>query len=198
MSKPMLVTLPFVLLLLDYWPLDRIKGQLWNRVVEKIPLIALSAISSIATFGTERCSRTHGGITHMGTNQQRCSQLCSLPLADGLAWGRLAVFYPHPENRLLFWEIIFSLLFMSITALAIVLRKKRSYLIMGWLWYLGMLVPVIGLVQVGWQGRADRYTYLPQIGLYIAATWGVTDLTALFRHQLRILSTAAMLIISAL
>src|SRR4030095_1073960 len=112
---------------------------------------------------------------------------------------RLAVFYPHPENRLPLWEIIsFLLLPICITAVAVALRKRRPYLVTGWLWYLGMLVPVIGLVQVGWQGRADRYTYLPQIGLYIAVTWAVTDLTTLWRHQRTILSVAALLTIGLL
>src|ERR1041385_6749256 len=111
----------------------------------------------------------------------------------------LAVFYPHPENRLSLWEISFSLLLLlCTTVVAIALRKQRPYLITGWLWYLGTLVPVIGLVQVGWQGRADRYTYLPQIGLYIAITWALTDLTTLWRHQRTILSTAALLIVGAL
>jgi Tfp pilus assembly protein PilF len=112
---------------------------------------------------------------------------------------RLAVFYPHPENRTPLWEIIASLLLLiCLTVLAIALRKQRPYLITGWLWYLGMLVPVIGLVQVGWQGRADRYTYLPQIGLYIAITWAVADLTALRRRQRTILSAAAILSIGVL
>jgi cytochrome c-type biogenesis protein CcmH/NrfG len=112
---------------------------------------------------------------------------------------RLAVFYPHPENQLPLWEIVCCLvLLICITAVAIALGKERPYLITGWLWYLGMLVPVIGLVQVGWQGRADRYTYLPQIGLYIAATWGVGGLTALYRHQRTTLSTAALVVIGAL
>jgi len=110
----------------------------------------------------------------------------------------LAVFYPHPENRLPLWEIVCCLLvLMGITVAAIVMRKQRPYLLTGWLWYLGMLVPVIGLVQVGWQGRADRYTYLPQIGLYIAAGWAVTDLTALYRHQRATLSTVAIVVIAA-
>jgi protein O-mannosyl-transferase len=111
----------------------------------------------------------------------------------------LAVFYPHPENRLPLWEIISSLLLLiCITTVAIALRKQRPNFITGWLWYLGMLVPVIGLVQVGWQGRADRYTYLPQIGLYIAVTWLVADLTAFWRRQRTILSTAAILTIGVL
>jgi len=145
MSKPMLVTLPFVLLLLDYWPLDRIKGQLWKRVAEKIPLIALSAVSSVITFLVQK-----GAV----------GQAEELPILERI------------NNAVV------------------------SYVL--WLWYLGMLVPVIGLVQVGWQGRADRYTYLPQIGLYIAATWAVTDLTALYRHQRATLSTVAILVIAAL
>src|SRR5436305_9697507 len=90
----------------------------------------------------------------------------------------LAVFYPHPENRLPLWQISSSfLLLVCVTAVAIALRKQRPYLITGWLWYLGTLVPVIGLVQVGWRGRADRYTYLSEIGLYITVTCALTDLT---------------------
>src|SRR5260370_8363805 len=87
---------------------------------------------------------------------------------------------------------------MGITVAAIVMRKQRPYLLTGWLWYLGMLVPVIGLVQVGWQGRADRYTYLPQSGLYIAVTWALTDLTISWRHQRTILRAASLLTIGLL
>jgi protein O-mannosyl-transferase len=206
MSKPMLVTLPLVLLILDYWPLSRIGGrrsgarrQLLMPVLEKIPLIALSAVSSLVTLLAQKGA--------VGWTEQ-------LPIADRInnavvsyaayIWQmfwpvRLAVFYPHPEHRLPLGEIISCLLLLiCITAVAVVLRKQRPYLITGWLWYLGMLVPVIGLVQVGWQGRADRYTYLPQIGLYIAATWAVADLTALWRHQRTILSAAAIFIIGVL
>ncbi|PYL84036.1 MAG: hypothetical protein DMF17_12000 [Verrucomicrobia bacterium] len=90
---------------------------------------------------------------------------------------KLAVFYPHPDNRLLLWQIFLALaLLIAITVAVIALRQKRPYLIAGWLWYLGMLVPVIGLVQVGEQARADRYTYLPQVGLYLALTWTIVDL----------------------
>jgi len=199
MSKPMLVTLPFVLLLLDYWPLDRIKGQLWKRLVEKIPLIALSALSSIATFLAQKAAV--GWTADLPISERINNAVVSYVLYIWqMLWPvNLAVFYPHPENRLPLWEIICSLLLLiCITAVAITLRKQRPYLIAGWLWYLGMLVPVIGLVQVGWQGRADRYTYLPQIGLYIAVTSAVTDLTALWRHQRSILSAAAILTIAVL
>jgi protein O-mannosyl-transferase len=199
MSKPMLVTLPFVLLLLDYWPLDRIKGQLWKRVLEKIPLIALSAVSSIITFLVQKGAV--GRTEELPILERINNAVVSYVLYIWqMLWPvNLAVFYPHPENRLTLWEIISCLLLLiCITAVAVALRKQRPYLITGWLWYLGMLVPVIGLVQVGWQGRADRYTYLPQIGLYIAATWGLADLTALYRHQRTILSAAAILVIGAL
>jgi protein O-mannosyl-transferase len=205
MSKPMLVTLPFVLLLLDYWPLGRITdqrshtGQLLSLLVEKIPLIALSAVSSVVTFLAQR-----GAI---GWTEQ----LPMLPRVNNalvsyviyvrqMFWpANLAVFYPHPENRLSPWEISLALaVLIGITMAAAILRKKAPYFIMGWFWYLGMLVPVIGLVQVGWQGHADRYTYLPQIGLYIAGTWAFADLTASWRRRRVLLIAAALLVVAAL
>jgi len=199
MSKPMLVTLPFVLLLLDYWPLDRIRGQFWMRLLEKLPLVALSAISSIATLVAQKGAV--GWTEDLPIFERINNAVVSYILYIWqMFWpARLAVFYPHPENALPPWEIIASLLLLiCITAVAIALRKQRPYLITGWLWYLGMLVPVIGLVQVGWQGRADRYTYLPQIGLYIAVTWAVADLTASWRRQRTILSVAALLVVGVL
>jgi protein O-mannosyl-transferase len=206
MSKPMLVTLPLVLLVLDYWPLCRIgcqaldgRRQLLMPVLEKIPLIALSAASSVVTFLVQRGAV--GWKEDLPVLERINNAVVSYVLYIWqMLWPvNLAVFYPHPENRLPDWEIVSCLLLLTcITAGAIALRKQRPYFITGWLWYLGMLVPVIGLVQVGWQGRADRYTYLPQVGLYIAATWGVADLTALYRHQRSIVSTAAVLVIGAL
>jgi len=199
MSKPMLVTLPFVLLLLDYWPLDRIRGQVSKRVLEKIPLIALSTVSSIATLVAQKGAV--GYTEELPVLERFNNAVLSyvLYIWQMLSPVNLAVFYPHPENRLPLWQISSSfLLLICVTAVAIALRKKRPYLITGWLWYLGTLVPVIGLVQVGWQGRADRYTYLPQIGLYIAVTWALTDLTISWRHRRTILSAAALLTIGLL
>ena len=199
MCKPMLVTLPFVLLLIDYWPLDRIKGQLWKRIAEKIPLIALSAVSSVITFLVQKGAV--GRTEELPIFERINNAIVSYVLYIWqMFWPvNLAVFYPHPENRLPLWEIVFCILILvCITVAAIALRKQRPYLLTGWLWYLGMLVPVIGLVQVGWQGRADRYTYLPQIGLYIAVTWGVANLTALHRHRRAILGAVATLVIAAL
>ena len=206
MSKPMLVTLPFVLLLLDYWPLSRIRDpfcdirrRLLTLVLEKIPLMALSAVSSVVTFLAQKGAV---GETEQLPVLTRINNAVVSYVAYiwQMLWPvSLAVFYPHPENRLPLWEIISSLLLLiCVTALAITLRKQRPYFVTGWLWYLGMLVPVIGLVQVGWQGRADRYTYLPQIGLYIAGTWAVAEFTASWRRQRAILSAAAILTIALL
>jgi Tfp pilus assembly protein PilF len=206
MSKPMLVTLPFVLLLLDYWPLRRIRNkgskvgrQVLRLLVEKIPLIALSAVSSLVTFLAQRGAL---GWTEQLPILARISNalLSYVVYLRQMFWpANLAVFYLHPENRVASSEIILAAtVLIGITITAIILQKNAPYLITGWLWYLGMLVPVIGLVQVGWQGHADRYTYLPQIGLYIAATWAVADLTTLWRHQRTILGTTAILTIGVL
>src|SRR3989440_1615284 len=199
MSKPMLVTLPLLLLLLDYWPLNRMKEQVLKRVLEKIPLIVLSVISSIATLVAQKGAV---GYTEELPILERINNavVSYLLYIWQMLWPvNLAVFYPHPENRLPLWEIIVSLLLLiSITVVVIALRPQRPYLITGWLWYLGMLVPVIGLVQVGWQGRADRYTYLPQIGLYIMGTWTVADWSASWRHQREILGASAAIIIGVL
>src|SRR5438445_3324604 len=208
MCKPMLVTLPFVLLVLDYWPLGRIRGQksdvsghenLVMLVVEKIPLVGLSAISSVVTFLAQRGAV---GWTEQLPVLARINNAIVTYAAYvwQMLWPvKLAVFYPHPESRLPLWEIILCLLLLiGITAAAVVLRKSRPYFITGWLWYLGMLVPVIGLVQVGWQGRADRYTYLPQIGLYIAITWGIADVTAAWRWQREILTAGTAIVVGLL
>ena len=201
MSKPMLVTLPFVLLLLDYWPLGRIRGQkkLLTLILEKIPLIVLSAVSSVVTFLAQRGAV--GWTDQLPILARIKNAVVTYVVYIGqMLWPvKLAVFYPHPENRLPVSEIILAFaILIAATAAAFVLRKKGPYLVTGWLWYLGMLVPVIGLVQVGWQGHADRYTYLPQIGLYVLLTWAVADLTARWRHQREILNVSAAVVISVL
>ncbi len=206
MSKPMLVTVPFVLLLLDYWPFRRIADQrsrpghqLLSLLVEKIPLIALSAVSSAVTFFAQRGAL--GWTDQLPMLARINNALVTYVIyVRQMFWpANLAVFYPHPENRLSPWEISLALtVLIGITMAAVILRKKAPYYIMGWFWYLGMLVPVIGLVQVGWQGHADRYTYLPQIGLYIAGTWAFADLTASWRRRRTLLIAAALLVVAAL
>ena len=206
MSKPMLVTLPFVLLLLDYWPLGRFDAhrsntgrQVLQLIMEKIPLITLSAVSSLITFLAQRGAI---GWTEQLPMSERITNafVAYVIYIRQMFWPtELAVFYPHPENRLPIWEVSLALIILvGIMAAAFVLRKRAPYLVTGWLWYLGMLVPVIGLLQVGWQGHADRYTYLPQIGLYIAVTWALTDLIRSWRFQRTALSAAALIVIGAL
>jgi tetratricopeptide (TPR) repeat protein len=206
MSKPMLVTVPFVLLLLDYWPLKRTERQRSQvgpqpakLVLEKVPLLLLSAVSSMITFFVQRAAV--GFTEDLPVFPRVTNALVSYVAYIGqMLWPvKLAVFYPHPENRLPSWEIILALaVLVAVTTAAILLCRAAPYFVTGWLWYLGMLVPVIGIVQVGWQSHADRYTYLPQIGLYIAATWGVADLMTSWRHQRNILWTAAVVILALL
>jgi tetratricopeptide (TPR) repeat protein len=206
MSKPMLVTLPFVLLLLDYWPLNRMEGagsnarrQLLKLLVEKIPLIALSAVSSTVTFLAQRGAIGWTEQLPMLARINNATVTCVIYVRQMLWPINLAVFYPHPESRLTSWEISLALVVLiGITTAAVILRKNAPYFVTGWLWYLGMLVPVIGLVQVGWQGRADRYTYLPQIGLYIAISWAIADLTASWQRRRLFLAATALLVIGAL
>jgi Flp pilus assembly protein TadD len=206
MSKPMLVTLPFVLLLLDYWPLGRLKlkrsntgSQSLQLVLEKTPLIALSTVSSVVTFLAQRGAI--GWIEQLPVSERISNALVAYVIyIRQLFWpAGLAVFYPHPENRLPVSEISLAfIILVGITVAAFVFRSKAPYFVTGWLWYLGMLVPVIGLIQVGWQGHADRYTYLPQIGLYIAITWAVTDFTRTWRFQRMALGLAALIVVGAL
>src|SRR5437660_41578 len=218
MSKPMLVTLPFVLLLLDYWPLKRfvpspsVKSKAkwldwWERqsrklsglMLEKIPLIALSAISATVTFLAQR--QALGWTEDLPVSLRFNNAVVTyIAYIWQMLWPvKLAVFYPHPENRLPIWEIVLALaVLIAITVAGIVLRRKRPYFITGWLWYLGMLVPVIGVIQVGWQGRADRYTYLPQIGLYVLSGWAVADLSASWHRQRQIAAVGAAILLGAL
>jgi tetratricopeptide (TPR) repeat protein len=184
MSKPMLVTLPFVLLLFDYWPLRRIGGQnsevgsrLRRLITEKIPLFALSALSCIATLLTQR--QGPNAIDQLPFLWRLNNSFVSyVTYIWQMLWpARLAVFYPHPNDRLPLLEVTAAIAFLvGISLLVTYLRRTKPYLVTGWFWYLGMLVPVIGLVQVGEQAHADRYTYLPQIGLYIMIAWTVGDL----------------------
>ena len=167
MCKPMLVTLPLVLLLLDYWPLQR-KESAGGLVMEKLPLLALSAASCAATLLAQ-----HGAI--------QSTEFYSLPLRFGnalvtcliylgqMVWpSGLAAFYPYPLNGPPAWEVALAgILLASLSIVAWGGRRKQPWLLMGWLWYLAMLLPVIGIIQVGMQAHADRYTYLPQIGICV-------------------------------
>ena len=200
MSKPMLVTTPVVLLLLDYWPLRRFeKSTTVKLLIEKVPLFALSAGSVVMTLWAQgfalgsteflplKSRITNAVFSYFEYVRQMCFPHDLVP------------FYVHPENRLEIWRLAMAVVVLVlITVIAFVRRRQNPYLVVGWLWYLVMLIPVIGIVQVGLQGHADRYTYLPQVGLYVAVTWLVWDLTKDGRAQKAVLSGAAIAAIATL
>jgi len=174
MAKPMLVTLPFVLLLLDYWPLGRMRDShsLRRLVLEKLPMLALSAVSCVVT------SLAQGGAIQsidqfpLDVRLQNALVSYAVYLRQFFYPVGLAVFYPHPEKSLPLWQTAGAMLLVAgLSGYAILRRRERPWLPVGWFWFLGMLVPVIGLVQVGRQAMADRYAYLPQIGLALALAW---------------------------
>lgn len=179
MAKPMLMTLPLLLLLLDWWPLDR-RGEGWRRlVIEKLPLFALAAASAAVTFVAQRAGGTVSPLKLNSPGERAANAVVAYVSYLGkTVWpAKLAVFYPHPGKTLPLWIVAASAgVLVIITALIIRGAYRRPYLIVGWLWYLVTLVPVIGLVQVGSQGMADRYTYIPLIGIFLIAAWGIPDL----------------------
>jgi Flp pilus assembly protein TadD len=183
MSKPMLVTLPVVLLLLDYWPLNRfevknrkskieiLRALLW----EKRAFLALSAGSCVVTLLAQRGAMKSFESLPLATRIGAALLSYKTYLVEMIYPAGLAAFYPFPL-RPPFWGMAMAgLLLFVISAIAWAERRTRPWLLMGWLWYLVMLLPVLGLVQVGGQAHADRYTYLPQIGIYVAVTWLATE-----------------------
>jgi hypothetical protein len=201
MCKPMLVTLPFVLLLLDYWPLKRFTqpdGRLvpWRLIAEKVPLLALSGAACVATLFAQK-EAIHSLPLSLRISNALVSYVAYL--GQMIYPAGLAVYYPYPENGLPLWKIIAAfVLLLVISAGALAARRKQPWFLFGWLWYLGMLVPVIGVLQVGSQAQADRYTYLPQIGLYIALAWAAKDLTVSWRYRRQVLGVAATIVLAAL
>jgi tetratricopeptide (TPR) repeat protein len=198
MSKPMLVTLPFLLLLLDFWPLRRTGS--WRLLAwEKVPFLLLSAAVCVVTVLAQK--DTAALFQNLPLPWRIGNALVAYTDYIGqMFWpAGLAVLYPHPGYHLPLWKIGLSALILSmITAGVAAGWRKRPYLLVGWLWYLGMLVPVIGLMQVGSQARADRYTYLPQIGLYIMVAWGVMELSGSWRYRRVVLGSAGVAIVAGL
>jgi tetratricopeptide (TPR) repeat protein len=217
MSKPMLVSAPVILLLLDYWPLRRFEqlsltkerakalksADQWrvrrDLFLEKVPLLAISAGSCVITFILQK--RATGAIPPLPFLWRIENAVVTYVIYvwETLWPARLAVFYPHPNDTLTIWEILLTIgLLLAMTIAAIIFRRKGPYLFFGWFWYIGMLLPVIGLVQVGEQGHADRYTYLPHIGLFVLAVWLVADVTAASQRRLRVAVASAVIIIVVL
>jgi tetratricopeptide (TPR) repeat protein len=207
MCKPMLVTLPIVLLLLDYWPLnrfestsDRSRTSLWRLLVEKIPLLLLSLISCIVTLSVQQ--QAMRSLQHLSLTWRLRNAIASYCIYIWqMLWpASLAVIYPYAENGP--WTsgaILLGAAFLVIVTIGTVaLRRRCPYLMTGWLWYLVMLVPVSGLVQVGMQAHADRYTYLSGIGLYIALTWTITDFLARHRFLNQLSRVGAVVVVGVL
>ena len=180
LSKPTLVTLPFILLILDGWPLGRFgkPGLPVSRLIlEKAPLLALSIAAGVAAYFAEGKSVAGLEAYPIGARVSNAIVSCVIYLRQMVWPSGLAVFYPRPADGWGVWEVVgASAILICISVAVFLLRKRSPYLLAGWLWYLVMLAPVIGIVQVGEFAHADRYTYLSQIGLYIALAWGVADL----------------------
>jgi tetratricopeptide (TPR) repeat protein len=184
LAKPMVVTLPFAMLLLDLWPLGRWTGgarTLAPRVVEKLPFFALSAASSAVAFGAQQGWGAVSGGLPLAMRALNALLAYAAYLRQTLWPVDLAVFYPYPMLvRHEHWIAALALL-AGLSAVAVASVRRRPYLFVGWFWFVGTLVPVIGLVQVGLQARADRYTYLPHVGLFVAGVWATGDLLARLR-----------------
>ena len=187
MAKPMAITLPFMLLLVDFWPLRRFpRTSLSKLVLEKIPLLALSAASAAITLYAQRAGGAVGLIEALPLAMRVKNAIYSyLIYVEKTVWpSRLAVFYPHPEGSLALWRVIVAAAVLAaITALFWHFRERR-YLLAGWLWFLGTLIPVIGIVQVGRQAWADRYAYFPVWGLLVIAVWLLAEAAARIKLSL--------------
>jgi len=210
LSKAMLVTTPLILLLLDYWPLARsqrpeIRGQkskngtTWTRLIlEKLPLFVLSAI--IALLTSRGIAPAHSAADQLPFLTRAGNGLVSyLVYIWQTIWpANLGVFYPNPPDGLPLWQpIAAAAVLVAITISVFALRKSHPYLFVGWLWYVVMLLPVIGIVQVNLQAHADRYTYLPQIGLYLMIAWGTGDLLSNWRYRVHLAAAGAVVVILA-
>ena len=212
MSKPMLVTLPFVLLMLDYWPLKRLslsrqkngddQGEKISRLIwEKIPFLTLAIVSCVVTYMAQNRGGSVQSIQLYSVQSRIINALVSyIEYLEKMIWpSNLAVLYPHPGETLPLWQgSVCAIALICISIAVIKMIRKAPYLAVGWFWYLGTLVPVIGIVQVGAQAMADRYAYIPLIGIFIAVAWGMPALLQNRSWRNTTLSLSAGIIIGAL
>jgi protein O-mannosyl-transferase len=214
MAKPMVITLPFVFLLLDYWPLERTplaggsgsassndfpRMTISRLLLEKVPLLFLSAASALLTLNAQRVAERTFAELPLGIRIGNAVVAYGLYLWKAIWPARLA-FYPHAVSSLPAWEWILSaLVLLGVTLLVVYFRRQR-YLPVGWFWFLGTAVPVIGMVQVGEYAMADRYAYVPLIGIFVAFAWGVADLAKACHVRtvwLAIVSVCALAVLSS-
>jgi len=216
MAKQMLVTLPLVLLLLDYWPLERFtlgqqkrdarKGRFGTAsfsrcFLEKLPLLALSAAASVIVLLVQsKATLVKSTIAIPFKYRIGNALVAYAEYIRKMFWpADLGILYPHPESNLPIWKVLAAgVLLLCISILVVRYFRSRRWLAVGWLWYLGTLVPVIGLVQVGLQAMADRYTYVPLIGLFIIIAWGAAELFTKQRYRSIVLAAGAVTVLLAL
>jgi tetratricopeptide (TPR) repeat protein len=201
MAKPMAVTLPFALLLLDHWPLGRWNGaRSLPLVLEKLPLIAIAAIDGIITYATQ---------IRYGADQLLGDLSFPVRAANAVvAYGTYTVktFWPHPTSILYpyrrdlpAWEIAASVLLLAaVSLLAMHLRRRAAYFATGWFWFLGVLLPAAGLIQVGYQPSADRFVYIPHVGLFLLMVWGAADVADRMRWSQAVRAGAGVSVVAAL
>ena len=223
MSKPMLVTLPFVLLLLDLWPLQRLRfhtlqssrfkvqgskfgvsppaptpepSTLWPLVREKLPFFALAFAASLVTYLVQQTGGAVSSLDILPLQSRVANALVAYVryLSHSLWPAQLAVLYPYSRLLPVGMVIASGLLLVGVSSWFVLRARRQPFLIVGWLWYLGTLVPTIGLVQVGTQSMADRYMYIPSIGLFLLIVWGVDALLGSWPHKRYLLATAATLV----
>ena len=214
LAKPMLVTLPFLLLLLDYWPLERFAAPravktaaipdrrrvFYRIIIEKIPFLVLSAVSSVITFIVQKGSGAVMDVNTLSLQEGVANAFLSYAKYIGkMFWPQnLAVFYPLDIADIPLWQIVLCvLLLLVISIFAVRFGRKHRYLPVGWFWFVGTLIPVIGLVQSGAQSLADRYTYIPLTGLFIIIAFGADRLTAKWNYRKYFLSLLAAVVLGA-
>ena len=200
MSKAMLVTLPFALLLIDFWPLRRFdKVPVRRLVMEKIPLLGLAVISSVITFIVQRRGGAVGGLDAFPLSSRIANALVAyVGYIEKTFWpSGLAAFYPYPQSISAAGVAAAIAILAAVTIVVIKFGRRFPYAPVGWLWYLGTLVPVIGIVQVGNQAMADRYTYIPLIGLFVILAWGIPDLLSRWNPPKIALRVAGVAVLAA-
>jgi protein O-mannosyl-transferase len=206
-SKPMIITLPFALLLLDYWPLNRLPvpdspenaslffQKLWSLTIEKIPLLFLSAASAWITVIAQARANTIAANSNLALPVRAANAFWSylLYLLKSVWPLHLVIFYPHPEKTIGFAKPLLAVFFLLAFTYFCLRNLHQRYLLAGWLWYLGCLVPVIGFVQVGRQAMADRYPYVPLIGIFVLAVWWIAESSSHLSQRSEIMAGAAAL-----
>jgi tetratricopeptide (TPR) repeat protein len=223
LAKPMLVTLPFVLLLLDYWPLKRFSiadcqlpieknpkskiqnlkftQSFWRLIIEKVPFFALSMVSSVITFIVQKVSGAVININALPLQDRVANAIVSYMRYIGkMVWPQnLAVFYPFDIGNFTYLQItLCAILLLVISIFVIGFGRKQKYLLVGWFWFIGTLIPVIGLVQVGAQALANRYTYISYIGLFIMIAWGLPELLSKWPQRKIALGLSMVIVLTIL